>query len=569
MSKAYDDSTIGKAIIAPLGVEVDLPEETLNSPSATLVEIHPGIAAVLGEAPAGLELIELDDFSPFERDQLAIALGGLSNLGAAAGNIALTAQNISGLYRLTDETRALLSAGGKLATKDGAYLGGIFQNGKIVGQARLIPVSATGIAQMVSVSSAIAMMAMQVQIKEVSQLVETNIRISEDILKQIREQRWAKHQAIAKVVDAAVRESNELGAVTESIWEPVSAHKTDIEELQNLSRRAVGEFLDKIKQLKGKQKREFLQWNAESLVFNAYAQLSALKSYAQYQALRASIVKARSKNDEKELDLYHQIMRDTPAEYEASLSEIRALTNAIVNELKFIVEYPGQIEKNRVRKRKEAKAITIASTQLLDAIDPLAKQLEALLRTNIVKGDPLDDLEIISAPSNLELAPYLSPLKFVLEEDEPVRAIAFALPQNLSKINPSRAFTNRTLTGLVPGKAQEAMQKRAPSTIIAITDRRFITADARELKSKGEISSEHSLDDVRFVRLRSSELEGSERGIDVTTESQDIQWRFPTNADTYSIDSLAALLSKSTNHPLQVSEKGESTNGSVSGELQE
>src|SRR5699024_6506904 len=151
-------------------------------------------------------------------------------------------------------------------------------------------------------------------------------------------------------------------------------------------------------------------------------------------------------------------------------------------------------------------------------------------------------LEIISAPSNLELAPYLSPLKFVLEEDEPVRAIAFALPQNLSKINPSRAFTNRTLTGLVPGKAQEAMQKRAPSTIIAITDRRFITADARELKSKGEISSEHSLDDVRFVRLRSSELEGSERGIDVTTESQDIQWRFPTNADTYSIDSLAALL---------------------------
>jgi len=555
MSEVHDDTTIGKAVIGPISDDVELSEDALKSSSATLVEIHPGIAAVLGEAPAGLELIELDDFSPFERDQLAIALGGLSNLGAAVGNMAVTAQNVSGLYRLSDETRALLSAGGKLATKDGAYLGGIFQNGKIIGQARLIPVSATGIAQMAHVSSAIAMMAMQVQIKEVSQLVETNIKISEDILKQIRQHHWARHKAIAKVVNDAVREASELGSVTESIWEPVSAHKSDIEELLNLSRQEVSEFLVKIKGLKGKQKREFLQWNAESFVFNAYAQLSALKSYAQYQALRASIVKARSNNNEKELELYHQIMRDTPAEYEAALSEIRAITNAIVNELKFIVAYPGQIEKNRVRKRKEKNATTIASDQLLAAIDPLAKQLEALSGKNIVRWVPMDELEIISAPSNLELVPFLKPFNYLLEEDEPVRAIAFALPQKRSKINPSRAFTNKTLTGLVPNKAQEAMQKRAPSMLIAITDRRIITADSRELKTKGEIGPEYSLDDVRFVRSCSSE--GPERGIDVTTEREDLQWRFSVNADSESIESLAALVSEGTSHPLEKPEKRE------------
>jgi len=107
-----------------------------------IVEVFPGVAAVFGAVPEGLERIDLEASSP-DGGQLAQLLGVAGNTSTIAGNLAAAISGSQGLYRLSGASMALLKSGGQLAVKDGAHLGAILKNGKLVAQARLIPYGLT------------------------------------------------------------------------------------------------------------------------------------------------------------------------------------------------------------------------------------------------------------------------------------------------------------------------------------------------------------------------------------------------------------------------------------------
>ena len=185
--------------------------------STILVEVTPGVAVVFGEVPDGLELISLDMVPSFDRAQLSTALGSLGNAGTIVGNVAEAVSSAQGLFRVNDATLSLLKSGGQMAAKDGAKLGAIFKNGELVAQARFIPASMTAATAIAAIGPAVAMIALQMQLGEISGLVRTNIQLTTQTLKAIRNEQWAELEGLAESVDEAVKETRELDAITDSV----------------------------------------------------------------------------------------------------------------------------------------------------------------------------------------------------------------------------------------------------------------------------------------------------------------------------------------------------------------
>ncbi|QXT62878.1 hypothetical protein [Tessaracoccus palaemonis] len=214
-----------------------------------------------------------------------------------------------------------------------------------------------------------------------------------------------------------------------------------------------------------------------------------------------------------------------------------------MRELRIIAELPGRATAPLTKKRKDSEASRLTCEKLLEAIEPLADMLRPVVRMPVVP-------DTVCAPKGLDLEPYLHVLRWFLEDDEPLRGVAFPYEvgtHNLAGVVPFLASrVDATWKALAPGRAGAIVEKFASSTFIAVTARRIITADPRSLLRRGELGSIHSLDEVQYVRPRSNHGAGVRPTIDVTTDHRDIHWMFPETADLEHVDNLVALLAQGT-----------------------
>ena len=510
----------------------------------TLIEVAPGVAVVFGEVPDVLELISLDMVPSFDRAQLSTALGSLGNAGTIVGNVAETVSSAQGLFRVNDATLSLLKSGGQMAAKDGAKLGAIIKNGKLVAQARFIPVSMTAATAIAAIGPAVAMIALQMQLGEISGLVRINIALTTQTLTTIRSEQWAELRALVKTVDGAIQEARELETVNESVWELVSHEATAINKKRELYRDNVDGHVQKLGKSDGRARRQYLETNAQAIIFDTHALLSSLKMYAEYQALRAARARVRSANDESEAELFDQITQRTPPEIEESLREIRLLTESLVRELRIIAELPGRATVPLTKKRKDAKASQFTCRQLLEAIEPLADMLQPAVEMPAIP-------ETVCAPEGLDLDPCLHILRWFLEDGEKLLGVAFPYEvgtHNFAGVVPAilAKRVDATWDALAPGKASAVVEKFASSTFVAVTDRRIVTANPGDLLKRGELGPTYLRDEVRYVRPRSKDGAAIRPTVDVTTDRCDLHWMFPDTADHEGIDNLVAVISERT-----------------------
>lgn len=521
------------------------------APSTTLVEVASGVAVLFGDVPEGLELISLDLVPSFDRTQLSTALGSFGNAGTIVGNVADAVSSAQGLYRVNDATLSLLKSGGQMAAKDGANLGAIFKNGELVAQARFIPASMTAATAIAAIGPAVAMIALQMQLGEISSLVRTNIALTTQTLKMIRNEQWAELEGLAEAVDEAIEEARELDSITDSVWEPIAPHGPTIRKQLKLYRNNVADYVQELKRLDGRARRQYLESNAEAIVFDTHALLSALKTYAEYQAIRAALARSRSYDNESESQVFDRITRNTPAKIEESLREIGLLTGSLVRELRIIAELPGRATAPLTKKRKDVKSSRLTCEKLLEALTPLADKLHPAVEIPAVPS-------IVCAPDDLDLEPYLHVLRWFLEDDEELHGVAFPYEvgaHNLAGVVPTLLAkrVDATWDALAPGKAGAVVEKFASSTLVAVTDRRIITAAPRSLLQRGELRMIYSLDEVRYVRPRSNHGESVRPTIGLTTDVHDIRWMFPAVATPEHIDNLAAAISQATSNSTQPS----------------
>ncbi|GAB3897005.1 hypothetical protein [Microbispora bryophytorum] len=506
--------------------------------STVLAEVLPGVAVVFGEVPAELKL-DLIDFGlvpAADRMQISTALASIGNTATVAGNLGNAFASVQGLYRISDATQALLKAGGSLAVKDGANLGAVFANGKIVGQARLIPLNAVSVAQTVAaIGPALAMVALQMQLSEVTGLVRTNIALTSQVLTTIRHGQWAELTALVATVDHVVDQAREVGSVPTSLWDTVAGKRADLRKQLDLYRLNVGNHIRQIHRLDTHARREYLETNAEAILFDANALLSSLKAWTGYQALHAARARAAGLEDVGEARLVDTIAHDTRTELDSALAETTSLVGSLTRELRIIAELPGRDTLPLTGKRKDSKAARQTSARLLEALEPLADALHP-------PAPPLEAPGVACAPKSLDPEPYLRILRWFLEDGETLRVLGF--PDQLDALDPVSAIFSGAKE-----KLAAAMDKAAAKTLVAVTDRRIITAKTNAFLEQGEIRQDIPIDRVRYVRAATTQDKNGRLTIDLITRDENIRWLFHAEIDNTQVDALAAVLAESMTIP--------------------
>ncbi|WP_308019676.1 hypothetical protein [Streptomyces sp. SP2-10] len=471
-----------------------------------------------------------------DRKQISTVLASVASTATVAGHLGNAFAGAQGLYRFSSATQAVLKAGGTLAVKDGANLGAVFLNGKIVHQARLIPVASVNTAQnAATVGPALAMVALQMQLTEITGLVRTNIALTSQVLTTIRNEQWAELTGLVATIDRAVDQARKVESVPASLWDNVAGSEAALRKQLELYRRNVHGHVGHIDQPDARRLREYLQANAEAIVFDANALLSSLKAWTGYQALRAAKARATGREDADEARLVDVIARDTRTELDSALAEATRLVASLTRELRILAELPGRDTLQLPGKRRDSKEARQTSARLLEAIEPLSDALRP-------PASPLVAPGIVCAPGSLVLEPYLRILRWFLEDGETLRVLGF--PDQLDALGPISAI----FTG-AKEKLAAARDKAAAKTLVAVTDRRILTAKTNAFLEQGEIRQDIPVDRVRYVRAATTQDRSARLAIDLITRDENVRWLFHADIDSTQVDALAAVLAESMTIP--------------------
>ncbi|MEC3995444.1 hypothetical protein VSR01_18665 [Actinacidiphila sp. DG2A-62] len=506
--------------------------------SAALVEVRPGLVVGVGKVPAELvtefelERVDVGLLSAGDRARISEALASIGNTATAGGSLANAFTGLEGVYRISDASRAFLNAGGALAVKDSANLGAVFRDGRIVHQVRLIPVTAVSAADLaVAIGPALAMVALQMMLSQVTGLVRTNIALTNEVLTTMRLGQWAELTALVDTVDRAVGRAREISSVTTTEWEKVAAKEDALRKQRGTYRLNVGEHVRQLRRLDAPGRRQYLETNAAAIVFDAHALLSSLKAWTGFQTLHAARARAAGREDADEARLVEIIERETAEELDAALAEATTLVDALARELRIIAELPGRPTVPLLGKRKDAKRARLTSAQLLEAVQPLADALRP-------PAPPLEAPAVLCAPASLDLDRYLRVLRWHLDGGETLRALGLDTPARIGAL----------LDG-AKEKVAPAMDKAAVRNLVAVTDRRVITARTNAFLGHGEIAQDIPLDRVRYVRAPGARDGGGRAVIDLITAEDDFRWSFDPDVDPGQVAALAAVLAESMHIP--------------------
>ncbi|GAA4238701.1 hypothetical protein GCM10022254_55720 [Actinomadura meridiana] len=516
--------------------------------SAVLAEIFPGVVAVSGEITEDLKselMLEPIDFglvSATDREQISTFLASIGNTATVGGNLANAFASLEGVYRVSGATQALLNAGGTLAVKDGAYLGAIFANSKIAAQARFIPLTQVSMAQsLAAIGPALAMAALQVQLSVITSLAKTNIALTNQVLTTVTRAQWAALSGLVETVDDAFREAREVGSVTPHVWEPIATKKADLGTARDQYQSYVRGHVQKIKKLGAHDRREYLEMNAETIVFDAYALRSSLEALTKHQVLRAAKASAAGREDADEARLVEVIARDAREERDSALAEMTSLVYSLTRELRIIAQLPGRATMPLTRKRKDSKAARLTCAQLLKAIQPLADALHPPV-------PPLETPDVVCGPDSLELEPYLRILRWFLEDGESLRVLGFSDQLDVLGAFGVASGGAKEKVAATKEKAVAAIDKAAAKNMVAVTDRRIITAKISTFRKHGQIGQEIPIEKVRYVRAPTRDGNGRS-AIDIITPDENIRTIFHADIDNAKVDALAAILAESMTIP--------------------
>lgn len=318
------------------------PDLDASAVSTVIAEVLPGVAVVFGEVPSvpDLELIDFGLVPASDRARISAILASIGNTASAAGNIGNACASAQGLYRIGHTAQTWLKAGGTLAVKDGANLGAVISNGKIVHQARFIPVAAVKPAKFAAgLGPLLSMIAVQMQLSEITSLARTNVALTTQVLTSIRHEQWAELTALVASIDDAIDRARKAKSVPTSLWDRIAGLEPALRKQRDLYRLNVSSHIRQIRH-NTSGRRAYLETNAEAIVFDVHALLASLKAWTGYQALHAARARTAGADDAGEARLVDVIALDTRATLDSALPEVTSLVDALIRELRIIVELP-------------------------------------------------------------------------------------------------------------------------------------------------------------------------------------------------------------------------------------
>jgi len=508
-----------------------------SSTTAELVEVFPNVVAVVGALPAELGLVleplNAGLLSSIDHDHIANALALAGNTATVGGNLAQAAVGMQGLYKMADESRALIDAGGRLALKDGKNLGTIILkkgSEKGLAQARFTPAAGLTAAQTAAaIGPALAMVALQSQLNEVSSLVQRNIELTNQVIENTRREESARLMGLVDTVAQALEDAEAAGSVPASLWDTFAGKKADLAAERKKYRSNVEAHIGKVSASRVKQRREYLQANAQAVVFDAFALLSTLKAWVGYQALAAAVAREAGTTNAAEARHFDSIVTKTRSDFESDLGDVTQLLSTLTRELHIIVELPGPTALKMSSKRRDIEATRQLASKVLAAIAPLS---DTLLPTR----GPLAEPELLCAPPSASVESHLGVLRWLLDPEEQLQALGIGDRAPHGGVG--------AVVGAAKGRIASALDKDLDGVLVAVTDRRILSAGTNDFLKRGLFENEVDLADVRYVRSVPGDGQHESR-IDLITRDQNLDLYFAPDVDGRAVESLAGLFAES------------------------
>ena len=482
----------------------DLEQWDPNEDDTIIVPLEDDYALVVGPNTKGLEKIDGSLVGDRAFNDLIASIGEGASLSGGAASAANAIQHMSGLYKLDAVTKAQLAAGNALTkTADGRLIGTVRNaGGQITRQARLIPVSAPQIAGAIAaIGPAIAMVAMQMQLNNISKQVSTVQQTALQTKRILEDWHNADFQGTRQVILRISHKSTEEGTISNTNWEQISGLSNDIERHRNYYKDRIQRH---IQELRGSQndvsaRRNYITKNQESILFDSLAAFNCIQTWFYYFQLAHE--RARMKGERPTL---------TPDEIRAEVEDDaqiqRTLLHELMRDLRIISELPGEWTFAYSQKRKDKTDTHATALKLLEQLNGLAQQLN-------IQDNPIPSPDVTCAPDDYDVSPYTKILRWYLDEGEELKALTFPIDRLshslLAKAPSQFASGVNNRAWLVLPHAQDSTEwslgwvKRATERavtvspeMVAVTGRRIITADPQEFIQKGIVKEEFPINDV-------------------------------------------------------------------------
>ena len=514
----------------------DLEQWDPNEDDTIIVPLEDDYALVVGPNTKGLEKIDSSLVGDRALNDLIASIGEGASLSGGAASAANAIQHMSGLYKLDAVTKAQLAAGNALTkTADGRLIGTVRNaGGQITRQARLIPVSTPQIAGAIAaIGPAVAMVAVQMQLNNISKQVSAVQQTALQTKRILEDWHNADFQGTQQMVLRISHKSAEEGTISNTNWELISGLSNDVEKHRKYYKDRIQRH---IQELRGSQndvsaRRNYITEHQESILFNSLAAFNCIQTWFYYFQLVHE--RARMKGERPTLN-----PGEIRAEVEDDVQIQRTLLHELMRDLRIISELPGEWTFAYSQKRKDKTDTHAAATKLLEQLNELAQQLG-------IKENPVPNPDVTCAPANYDVSPYTKILRWYLNEGEELRGLAFpvntlthkfvapTIDKIRSKPSVDSAWSNlpkpEDTTKWSPGRAKRAaLRKGVSPEMVAVSDRRIITADPQEFIQKGIIKEEFSINDVTPT-FTEADAEDALPELHITQgEKKCREWRFPS-----------------------------------------
>ena len=190
-----------------------------------LIPLEDNLAIVIGPNTEGLEKITDQLVLGESFNDLVASVGEIAAVGGGVASAANAFIQASGLYKLDAASQALLAKGATLTQTAGGGVLGVIRgpNGQILRNARLLSVSGARLSGVIAaLGPAIATVALQMQLSDISKQIRSVQQVSEQTLQVLTSSRKADYQGVCETITEVYRFSVKQGQVSDSNWDTVS-----------------------------------------------------------------------------------------------------------------------------------------------------------------------------------------------------------------------------------------------------------------------------------------------------------------------------------------------------------
>ena len=491
------------------------------------IPLEDNLAIVIGPNSEGLEKITDQLVLGDSLNDLVALVGEIAAAGGGAASAVNALIQASGLYRLDAYSQALLANGRTLTQTAGGGVLGVIRgsNGRFVRNARLLSVSGARLSGVLAaIGPAIATVALQMQLSDISKQIRTVQQLSEETLQILTSSRKADYQGVCETITEVYRFSVKQGKISDSNWDTVSGLFHELSSHRKFYKKRIHDHTDALRKAQNdvSARRNYVQVNAQNIIIDACAAFETLQAWVCLSVLKRSHELAN--NEPLSLDL-----PDIQQEIESDLHTQRELLYGLIRELHVIADTAGKW------------TIPEIARKLLEALDGLAHQLG-------IRENPQPEPTVTCAPEDYDTSAYTDTLRWFLDEGEELHALAFPVDRLSHRLlakasSPFAEAIEIAWAGLPqredtkapdirkPGQAAGFLRRAAQRSVVvapemvAVTNRRVITASPQDFIQKGAVTGSYPLEELTWDFLSEQD---SLAQLHVTHEQHQFEWCFPS-----------------------------------------